>query len=167
MPSIIITVDIEMKPYLVKFLLSKSENGNLPIKFPRKSHYNLMLTNLVSNYNSLNSIPIEDRQNVIDYFRPSRQGTEGVAIILPFNDRKNILSYNYLSVASKKKFRGEVRLDFNYEFSRFMFKKLREGVPRNIICEKWKKMHDITEDDLKTESLYRYSSRLLEEINSC
>lgn len=165
--AILITVDIEMKPYLVKFLLSKSTDGKLPLRFPRKSHYNLMLLNLVTNYNALSCIPIEDRQNVLDYFKPSRQSTDGITIILPFNDRKNILSYNYLSISSKKRFRNEVRLDFNYEFGRFMFQKLRECVPRNIICEMWKKKLNITEDDLKTESLYRYSSRLLEEINGC
>jgi hypothetical protein len=125
-----------------------------------------MLTNLVSNYYSLSSIPIEDRENVIDYFRGSHQPADGVPIILPFNNRKNIQSYRYLSVRSKQIFRNEVRIDFNFEFMRFLVHNLRRGMQRLDICNEFKIFYKISEDELKTESLYRHSSRLLEDVCS-
>jgi len=163
-----VVVNIEIKPYLKKFLLAKSDNNQEPARFPRKSDYNVMLIRLVTNYNTLTSIPVDDRDNVLEYFRPSRQqlSTESINIVLPTNARKNVLSYNYLSRDSKIEFRKEVRLDFNYEFSRFMYRQLKKGILRTEICEMFKKLYDITEDELKTESLYRYSSRLLEDISS-
>lgn len=166
MPSVLFTVTIEIKPYLKKWLLAKSENKKFPLKFPRKHDYNILLLNLVTNYNSLSSIPLQDRENVLEYFRPSCQQDPGpgVTIILPFNSRKDIRSYNYLSVASKKTFRREVRMDFNFEFNRFLIENLRKKKRRLDIVNEFKEKYDISEDDLKTESLYRYSSRLLEDL---
>lgn len=161
-----VTVDIELKPYLKKYLVSKSENKQVPVRFPRKHDYNVMLIGLVTNYNCLKSIPIEDRENVKRYFCPSRHKNpqDGIAIILPFNDRKNVRSYNYLSIESKKKFTFEVRVDFNFEFSRYMYYELKKGKLRTEIVEAFKKLHNIAEDELKSESLYRFSSRLIEKI---
>lgn len=167
MASVLITIDLEIKPYLKKFLLYKSENKQEPIKFRRKSDYNVMLLKLVSNYNSLNSIPLEDRQHAIQYFKPSRQtaGPYSITIILPFNDRKDVRSYNYLSEKNRKRFRAEVILDFNFEFSRFLHRELKKGKQRIDIIDDFKKMFNITEDDLKSESLYRHSSRLLQDVD--
>lgn len=164
MSSILITVNIELKPYLKKYLRAKSLNKTEPMRFPNKHHYNIMLVNLVSNYNRLNCIPIEDRENVLKYFHGSHQPEGEIVIILPFNNKKNIQYYNYLSRDSKKLFRKEVRLDFNYEFTRFLVRNLKKGIQRLDICNDFKNLYDISEDDLKTESLYRYASRLLEEI---
>ena len=165
MPSTIITVDIEVKPYLRKFLLSKSNNKTEPIRFPNKHDYNILLWRLVTNYNNLTNLPVADKQNVIDYFKGSKLDPESrVSIILPFNQRKDVRSYNYLSVKSKKDFRKEVRLDFNFEFTRFLFHGLKARKQRIIIINEFKCKHKITEDDLKSESLYRYSSRLLQEL---
>lgn len=164
MSSILITVNIEIKPYLKKFLLKKSTNQETPVRFPNKNHYNVMLLNLVSNYNCLESIPIEDRQNVLEYFHGSKQPDGEISIILPFNDRKDIRSYRYLSVRSKQVFRKEVRIDFNFEFTRFLVRNLKSGKQRLDICNEFKNHYEISEDELKTESLYRYSSRLLEEL---
>jgi hypothetical protein len=164
MNSILITVSIELKPYLRKFLLKKSVDQDQPLRFPNKHHYNIMLINLVSNYNTLESIPIADRDNVIEYFHGSRQPQGECSIILPFNSRKDIRSYRYLSVRAKQIFRKEVRIDFNFEFSRYLVRNLKRGKQRLDICNDFKMLYDISEDELKTESLYRYSSRLLEEL---
>jgi hypothetical protein len=142
-------------------LLKKSVNQQEPLRFPNKHHYNIMLINLVSNYYSLDSIPIEDRENVIDFFRGSKQPEGCISVILPFNDRKDIRSYRYLSVKSKHLFRKEVRIDFDFEFTRFLVSKLKQGMQRLDICNEFKKRYDINEDELKTESLYRHSTRLL------
>ena len=164
MNSILITVNLEIKPYLRKYLVAKSVSKQVPVRFPNKHHYNIMLINLVTNYNSLQVIPIEDRENVLDYFHGSKQPDDEISIILPFNDRKNIQSYRYLSVRSKQIFRKEVRIDFNFEFARFLVRNLKKGVQRLDICNEFKNQFNIGEDELKTESLYRYSSRLLEEL---
>jgi hypothetical protein len=164
--STLVTVNIEIKSYLQKFLISKSKNKVIPLRFPNRHDYNILLIRLVTNYNSLKEIPVKDRENVLDFFHMSKQETtgKGVSIILPFNDRKNILSYNYLSVRAKQKFRKEVRIDFNFEFSRYLYRNLKAGKQRIEIVNEFKCLHNITEDDLKSESLYRYSSRLLEEM---
>lgn len=166
MASVLISIDLEIKPYLKKYLVAKSENKHEPVKFARKSDYNIMLISLVSNYNSLNCIPLSDRHHAIEYFKPSRQEikNDSILIILPFNNKKDIRSYNYLSEKSRIKFRNEVRLDFNFEFSRFLYKGLKDGKQRTDIVNEFKNLFNITEDDLKTESLYRHSSRLLQEI---
>lgn len=164
MSSILICLDI--KPYLKKFLIAKSENKEEPVKFPRKSDYNVMLINLVTNYNSLNCIPVDDRENVLDYFKSSNQvnGPYRISIILPFNRRKDVRSYNYLSRDNKILFRNEVRLDFNFEFSRYLFTHLKNKERRTDVVDSFKKLYNISEDDLKSESLYRHSSRLLQDI---
>jgi len=165
MSSTIITIDIEVKPYLRKYLLYKSINKTFPLRFPNRHDYNHMLVKLVTNYNSLSSVPIADKENVMEYFKSSQlQNDNNVTIILPFNSRKDIRSYNYLSVKSKIRFRKEVRIDFNFEFSRDLFRGLKDGLPRTEIINLFKRKYNITEDDLKSESLYRFSTRMLQEL---
>jgi len=166
MANVLFTVNIEIKPYLKKFLIAKSENKKEPLKFPRKHDYNVLLWRLITNYNSLKSIPVADKQNVIDYFHGSSQPPKenGITVIIPFNDRKDVRSYNYLSVKSKKAFRKEVRIDFNFEFSRFLFHKLKHGKQRLEIVKEFMEKYNLDEEDIKTETLYRYSSRLLEDL---
>ena len=161
----VVTVYIKIKPYLKKYLISKSENKRVPVKFHRKHDFNIMLISLVTNYNYLKQIQIEDRENIKQYFSPSlHKNPDEICIILPFNDRKDVRSYNYLSVQNKWKFTSEVRLNFNFEFSRFMYRELKKGKQRKDIINEFKKLHNISEDDFKSDSLYRFSSRLLEKI---
>lgn len=158
-----ITVNIEMKPYLVKFLQHHAQDKQQPLKFPRKSEYNISLIRKVSNYYSQSSFPVIDREAVLEYHQPSSPGRECVSIILPFSTKKNIASYNYLSRASKIEFRKEVKDDFNLAFHRFLVKNLQRGMRRTDILNNFMELYALTEDDIKYESLYRYSSRLLEE----
>lgn len=162
--SSLISVDIPIKPYLVKYLIRKSTNKAIPLRFPNKHYFNLLLNNLVTNYNSLNCIPLEDKDNVIEYFKSSSVMPGTISIILPYRIAKDPRVYNYLSVKAKKKFRSEVRMTFNIEFSQYLIKHLRLNIPRLQICENFKKHYNITEDELKTETIYRYSSRLLEKL---
>jgi len=160
-----ITVNIELKPYLVKFLLHCSMNHRQPLQFSRKSAYKISLIRKVSNYYSQASFPVHDREAVMDYFRPSAPSRENVCIILPFNRRKNIASYNYLSRSNKIEFRKEVREDFNLAFHRYLVRHLRRNILRTEILKSFMEKYGLTEDDIKFESLYRYSSRLLEEYD--
>ena len=164
MASILITVDIEIKPYLRKFLISKSQNKAIPLIFPRRHFYNFSLLTKVTNYASLDVLPVEDRQNVIDFFRPCMCDPNHITIVLPFNNVKNIKSYNYLSMKAKTEFRNEVKTHFNLDFIRFMMTHMNKGLERTMICENFKSLHDISEDELKTDSLYRHSSRLLQDL---
>ncbi len=165
MASVLFTIEIEIKPYLKKFLYYKSTNKKEPLRFRRKHDYNVLLWRLVTNYNQLASIPVDDRQNVLEYFKNSTQNSaKGISIILPFNDRKDVRSYNYLSVKSKKVFRKEVRMDFNFEFSRYLFHNLKQGKSRLDIVKAFMVRYNLDEEDIKTETLYRYSSRLLEDL---
>ena len=73
-----VTVSIEMKPYLVKYLLIQSENLEQPMIFPRKHPYNIMLINLVTNYYHQRSFPLEDRENAINYLLPPNNHEKAV-----------------------------------------------------------------------------------------
>ena len=156
----VITVNIPIKAYLKKYLIEKSISGTEPLIFARKHIYNILLINLVSNYNSLNQIPVADKQNVIDHFsHPDQQNS--VTIVLPFNERKNILYYNYLSLKNKRIFRNEVATDFYFELARYLIRNLKPESIRKELVKDYKKRYHISEDDLKLESIYRYASRIL------
>ena len=159
-----ITVNIEMKPYLVKFLIKSSINHELPLKFPRKHPYNVSLLNKVSNYYRQSSFPIQDRDDVLSYFVPNTDASQNACIILPFSTKKNILSYNYLSRANKIAFRKEVRDDFNLAFHRYLVRYMRKGMHRTEILARFMNSFGLSENDIKFESLYRYSTRLLEDL---
>lgn len=161
-----IIVRIRIKPHFKKYLISKSENKVEPIRFPRKHSYNIILINLVTNYNYLTSIPIDDKENVLEYFGSTKylQAGNYISIVLPFNDRKDIRSYNYISVENQKKFTKEVATDFYFEFSRFLIhnmtpESIRKKMRKRLV-EMFKNDYQIEEDDLKLESLYRYSTRI-------
>ncbi len=161
-----ITVSIALKPYLRKYLLYHSENKQEPVRFPRKHDYNLLLVRLVTNYNRLTSLPIEDRESVLSHFRPSTESRSNeVRIVLPYNERKDIRYYNYLSAAGKHRFRREVWNDFMFDFNRYLIANLRRKKQRLVIVNEFKELFGLTEDDIKTESLYRQSSRILRELS--
>ncbi len=156
-----ITVLVLLKPYLQKYLISKSVNKCLPIRFPNKHFYNLLLINLVTNYYSYKQFPLSEKHNCISYLKPPSFSPNEIPIVLPYSCKKDITYYRYLSHKSKLLFSQEVKNDFNLEFSRYLVKNLSKKIPRLDICNNFKDMYDISEDDFKTESLYRYSSRLL------
>ena len=134
-----------------------------PIKFPIKHYYNRLLLRLVSNYSNLKSIPIKDKQVVLDYLKPSQEKTSdnGAVIILPTNRHINVRYYNYLSGASEREFRITVRTDYNIDFMLYLKKELKKGKQRIQIVNDFKKKYNITEDELKSETLYRHSTRIL------
>jgi hypothetical protein len=159
-----ISVNIPIKPVLKKYLQKKafhiSQSG--PLRFHDRHPYNILLIKLVVNYNRIHSIPISDKENVISHFRPNNQCFHSIEIQLPSNSKKNILFHNYLSVAAKQKFRKFIWSDFIDEFILFLHSKLKLNVPRNKICIEFMEKYDLTEDDIKTESLYRLTTHLLD-----
>lgn len=158
-----ISVKIPIKPVLKKYLQKKSIiHGHDQLRFRDRHPYNILLIDLVLNYNYLKSIPIVDKDNVISHFRSNTLRHHAVEIQLPYNNRKNILSHNYLSGRAKIKFRKFVWSDFIDEFILYMHTQMRKNVPRTKICLDFMAKYDLTENDIKAESLYRLSTHLLD-----
>jgi hypothetical protein len=164
MPSPV-TVRIKVPRYIRKYMLAQSENMEEPLVFPKKHIYNISLVQKLSNYNYLKYIPIHERHYVYEYFyHPNNQlpTFEYVSIALPFNERKNVHSFNYLGLHSKYRFVKEVKEDFYFELTRYIIKMMRQNVQRKDSIAQFLEFYEISEDDIKFETLYRQSTRILE-----
>ena len=146
-----ISVKIEVPSLMKKYLEFQSELSGDIIEFSRKHQYNILLLKLVSNYR-FSEINQEDENFTGDSY---------VKIRLPFSDRKDVYFYNYMSRQSKITFRHEVNLDFLYEFKRFIRNSIMQGQQRKIAIEQFLEKYNISEDELKYESLYRKYTRYL------
>jgi hypothetical protein len=164
MPSPV-TVRIKVPRYIRKYMLAQSENREEPLVFPKKHIYNISLVQKLCNYNYLKYIPMDERENVYEYFyHASNQSTtfEYVTIALPFNERKDPRSFNYLGRISKYAFVKEVKEDFYFELIRYIIKMMRQNVQRKDSIAQFLEFYEISEDDIKFETLYRQSTRILE-----
>jgi len=164
MPSEV-TVRIKVPAYIKKYMLAQSVNQTEPAEFPPKHIYNISLVQKSSNYNYLKYIPIAERDNVYEYFyHVSHQlpTFEYITIALPFHEIKDPRSFNYLGRVSKYSFVKEVKEDFYFELTRFLIKRLKQNVQRKDAIVEFLEFYKITEDDLKLESIYRQTTRILE-----
>lgn len=163
MPSFV-TVDIDrVKPHLQKFLIYLSENRDYPLTFRRGHWINLFLARQLSNFNQLKLFSIIDRRSVQQYYSAKRSA-DTITINIRYNRVKDPRSYNYLSEQSKIIFRQELKNEFNLIFDRFVKKKMLQNYTRKQAVLIFMRAFEITEDDIQFESLYRHSSRMLEEI---
>jgi len=164
MPSPV-TVRIKVPPYIKKYMLSQSINKQEPAIFPRKHVYSISIHQKVSNYNYLKYIPINERENIYEYFyHPKHQlhSYQYIEIQLPFNAVKDVRSFNFLGRDHKYKFVNEVKEDFYFELTRHIISRMRLNISRKNAIDEFIKNYNITEDDIRFESLYRQSSRILE-----
>jgi len=114
MPSHI-TVKIKVPPYIKKYLIAQSVNKKEPVAFERKHIYNISLIQKISNYNYLEKISLDEKDDVFDYFFNRWTSFESISILLPFNKRKDVRSFNYISKHCKQEFVTEVKEDFYFE----------------------------------------------------
>lgn len=164
MPSPV-TVRIKVPPYIKKYMIAQSENNEEPLVFPKKHIYNISLVNKLCNYNYLKYIPLCERDNVYEYFYHAKHHLntyDYVSVSLPFNERKDPRSFNYLGRYSKYKFVKEVKEDFYFEMTRYLIKKMRENMQRKQAILEFTEFYNINEDDIKFETLYRQTTRILE-----
>lgn len=164
MPSQV-TVRIKVPPYIRKYMIAQSENKEEPVVFPHKHIYNISLVQKLSNYNYLRYIPICERENVYEYFYHASNHSatfQYISIVLPFNDRKNVQSFNYLGRSRKYQFVKEIKEDFYFELTRYIIKRLRKNVQRKDAIIEFLEFYNIGEDDIKLETLYRQTTRILE-----
>jgi hypothetical protein len=161
MPSPV-TVKIKVDPHIKKYIIAQSENKIEPLVFHHKHVYAISLVHKVSNFNAHNHFKIDERGNVIEYLSPHKPDCNHVVIALPYSRAKDVRRFNYLSINAKRRFRSEVKDDFYFELIRFVIKRLRRNIPRKTAIQEFYNRYDITEDDLKLESIYRQTSRILE-----
>lgn len=151
-----------MPPYLKKYILAQSVNKCEPAVFERKHIYNISLIHKVTNYNRLDKLPIDERDNVLDYFYNRWTTYEAIQIQLPFNERKNIMYFNFLSRDNKYAFLKEVKEDFYFEITRHLISRMRRREERKNAIQEFLKKYNITEDDISLDSIYRQTTRILE-----
>lgn len=161
MPSQV-TVKIKVPPYIKKYIVAQSVNKIEPLHFHHKHVYAISLVQKVSNFNACNHFRIDDRGNVREYLSPHHPDPEHVVILLPYSRDKDVRRFNYLSVNDKRRFRSEVKDDFYFELIRFVIGRMRKNIPRKDAIQLFYEKYHITEDDLKFESIYRQTSRILE-----
>jgi len=154
-------VSIRLKPYLKKFIISISQNKAEPVRFKKGSDWNMLLKDLVTNYNQLRLLPIMDKERVILHFSSGYSSNEIINIKLPRFRRKNVDYHNYISFDSEKEFVADITNYYKYCFRRHLRQSLSMGIQRKTAIESFMKLHNISEDDVKYSSLYRYSTRLI------
>ena len=162
MPSPVV-VRTKVPPYIKKFLLAKSVNKTEPVLFCRHHPYGKLLIDKVTSYNRLTCLPLDEKDNVMAYFFATRwKNGETIAIQLPFNNRKNVLFFNYFSQHRQKEFLSAIKEDFYHELYWYLVARRRKGVERKEIIRSFMDKYDITEDDISFESIYRQTSRILQ-----
>lgn len=139
-----VTVLIEIKPYLKKYLLKVygGEECKEPIRFPKGNDYNRMLVHALQK-------PPKD-------FKPCFDRLNTIEVVLPYNNLKNIRTFNYLSREDKIKFRKEVDADFTADYKKYISDTMKsENLNRKeatILCIK---MYDINENEITFDAFYK------------
>lgn len=141
------TIRLTIEPYLKKYLLAISSNKVEPIRFKNKSEYNRLLEKLISKHGRI--LPPSKKDNTVE-------------IELPYFMSKDVRSYNKLSVISENILREIIRNDFRLDLWLFLSKNLTTGCDRKHLIQVFLDTFNITEDDIKSESIYRSISRQLQ-----
>lgn len=155
-------VKIKVPPYLKKYIVCQSENKSEPLIFHHKHIYSISISQKLSNFNALKYFDINEKENIKEHLHASTPDHNYVTILLPYSREKDPRRFNYLSVNDKRKFRQEVRDDFYFEMIRYVIKQMRYNKQRKEAIYEFYDKYNITEDDLKFESIYRHTSRILQ-----
>lgn len=158
------SIRLKVPAYIKKYMLAQSVNNAEPMIFPRKHIYNISLVKKTSNYNYLKQLPITEKENVYEHFYNVKRQLPSfryVTITLPYNEVKDPFTYNYFSRKSKNLFLKEVKDDFYFELTRYIIRRMRQNIPRKEAIIEFLNFYKITEDDVKLETIYRQTSRIL------
>ncbi len=161
MPSPYI-VKIKVQPYIKKYLIAKSENKAEPVFFGHLDPYGGLIVDLISNYNYHTYFSIQERENINTWFNRHWPKGHWLEIRLPYNRKKNVRCHNYFSINRQQEFVMQVKRDFYKELYFYLVNNLSDNVQRKDIILAFLNFYDISEDDVKFESIYRQTSRMLE-----
>jgi hypothetical protein len=150
-----IVVKIEVPAWMKKFLLYQSENGIEPVEFHRKHRYVLLLNCMLTNRYDTNVVN-EPSYNDIN--------SEVVTIRLPWSKLHDVYFYNKISRDNREKFRNEVKSDFYFQYQTEIRNKKMVGIERKQATEYFLDRLNITEDELKYESMYRKFTRYMNKL---
>ncbi len=135
-----ITVTVELPMYLKQYLTTIY--GPEPIRFPKHSLYNRFLVKA--------SDPFPQKKSEYHVF-----GNNLVEIIMPWSHLKDPRTFNYIGYRDQINLRSEIVSDFNYDFIRFVKKKLAAGVLRKDATLEFMKSYNIDESHYSFECFYR------------
>jgi hypothetical protein len=162
MPSPV-TVTFPVKAYIRKYLIYVSDNKAEPLIFKKNDHhYNQLLTLLISRRK------LDDcryQEHTTDFLNDSRH----ISIKLRWNacymGRPNIRGKMYISRRGAETFNKYAMKWFKIFGSDFILDKMTKGYTR------WDSIHMlmyelmITDDDINSESFYRFFTRLKNEMS--
>lgn len=156
------TVTFPVKPYIRKYLIYVSDNKAEPVIFKKNDHH----------YNKLLSLLISRRTLEMAKYEQFTQGyeddTSNVTIQLrwtgQYQGRPNITSRTYLSRRRVELFNNYAVKWFKLMGSDFILDRILKGYTRWDAIYMLMDELTITEDEVKAESLYRFFTRLKEEM---
>jgi hypothetical protein len=154
MPSPIV-VKIEVPAWMKKYLLYQSENKQEPIEFHRKHRYVLLLNCILTNKYDTYIVNDPDKKDT---------NSEIVTIRLPWSKMHDVYFYNKIARDNREKFRNEVKTDFYFQYQTYIRNRKMVGIERKQATEEFLERYDITEDELKYESLYRKFTRYMNKL---
>ena len=141
MPSDII-IRVKCDAYLVRFAVSMF--GNLPLNFPKNSHF-------------LNLLDVFLDKPPMDFQEPD-YGPETLWIQLPYFQNKNVVYNNYLSPLKQRVFVKELRKYFKITFRSEVSQLIINGIEKQDALELFIEKYNLSQDcwDFLQKDFYRY-----------
>lgn len=141
MPSDII-IGVKCDAYLVRFAVTMY--GNLPVNFPKNSHF-------------LNILDVFLEKPPLDFQQPD-YGVETLWIRLPYFETKNVVYNNYLSPLKQRIFVKELRKYFKITFRSEVAQHIVNGIEKQDALELFIEKYNLSQDcwDFLQKDFYRY-----------
>lgn len=157
------TVFIKLPPHLIAFLKLQAKEPKQPLRFGAGSVFNTAIISGVVKYPFYGkNIPKEEEENSRNYFA-SHKAKGGVFCVIPNSIKAS--NCNYFPEDAHKRFKIFVNQVFYMELLKFLIELLMKGVSREEALEKFMEHLNLGEDDICKNTLYRQSSRILEDLN--
>jgi hypothetical protein len=160
MPSPYI-VNVRVKPYIRKYLIHISENKAEPIIFRKNDHHYNRLLKLLISHSRFRMLKMADPPDEDDSLV---QVPIQLRYTCSYNDRPDVRDRHFLSREGGQQFNRSVSNWFKLMASDYIAEKVLNGVSRLDAVYMFMEMMAITDDDIKSESFYRYWTRLRNEL---
>ena len=155
------TIQIPMPPLLKKFLQYKQAiSPEEPLVFPKQHYINKFLRTELVNIDALASMPIDERENVQQYYSsasPPPSGRQGVAVAIiaipNFSGWKVCHKKRFLTIGKKRKFIKTVKAIYNHELEQFYWAN-EHGKSKQNVANLWlEELH--VDDEILPKSQWR------------
>jgi ABC-type proline/glycine betaine transport system ATPase subunit len=156
------TINITMPPLLIKFLKYKQAiTPQEPLRFPKQHFVNKFLKAHLINIDSLNNMPINEKENVQQYYKPQTLNSQlstlnsQLSIAIPsFSSWKNHHKKRFITIKKKQLFVKTVKAIYKYEFEQFYWQHFKERKSKQKIANLWLEALHV-DDEILPKSQWR------------